>query len=84
MNNEIMKAYEAYESASQTVQILLDNQAEMLSYMWEQIEQIPDDEPIELPAGTLKSLMRTYNTTLSYLNGDMDKVKDYLQSKKLI
>ena len=84
MNNEIMNAYEAYEIASRTVSMLLDNQAEMLEYMWDEIEKIPDDEIVEIPAGTLKSFIRTYNATLSYLEGDMNKVKDYLASKNLI
>ena len=84
MNNNIMNAYEAYESASRTVSMLLDNQAKMLECMWDEIEKIPDDETVEISAGTLKSFIRTYNTTLSYLNGDMDKVKDYLTSKNLI
>lgn len=84
MTKEFMTTYEAYEAASQTVSMLLDNQAEILGYMWNEIEKIPDDELVEIPAGTLKSFIRTYNTTLSCLNGDMDKVKEYLQSKKLI
>ena len=84
MTNELMTAYEAYEAASRTVSMLLDNQAEILGYMWDEIEKIPDDELVEIPAGALKSFIRTYNTTLSYLDGDMDKVKEYLQSKKLI
>ena len=50
----------------------------------DEIEKIPDDETVEISAGTLKSFICTYNTTLSYLDGDMDKVKDYLTSKKLI
>lgn len=81
MTNDIMNAY---ETASRTVSMLLDNQAKMLEYMWDEIEKIPDDETVEISAGTLKSFIRTYNTTLSYLDGDMDKVKDYLTSKKLI
>ena len=81
MTNDIMSAYEA---ASRTVSMLLDNQAKTLEYMWDEIEKIPDDETVEISAGTLKSFIRTYNTTLSYLDGDMDKVKDYLTSKKLI
>ena len=84
MANEFMIAYEVCEAASRTVTMLLDNQAEIFSYMWDEIEKVPDDELIEIPAGTLKSFIRTYNTTLSYLDGDMDKVKEYLQSKKLI
>lgn len=84
MTNEIMTAYKAYADASRTVSMLLDNQAEILGYMWDEIEKIPDDELVEISAGTLKSFIRTYNTTLSYLEGDMDKVKEYLQSKKLI
>ena len=84
MTNDFMIAYEAYEAASRTVSMLLDNQAEILGYMWDEIEKVPDDELIEIPAGTLKSFIRTYNTTLSYLDGDMDKVKEYLQSKNLI
>ena len=84
MANEFMTAYEAYEAASQIITMLLDNQAEILGYMWDEIEKVPDDELVEIPAGTLKSFIRTYNTTLSYLDGDMDKVKEYLQSKKLI
>ena len=84
MTNELMTAYEAYEAASRTVSMLLDNQAEILGYMWDEIEKIPDDELVEIPAGALKSFIRTYNTTLSYLDGDMDKVKEYLQNKKLI
>lgn len=84
MTNEFMTAYEAYEAASRTVSMLLDNQAEILGYIWDEIEKVPDDELIEIPAGTLKSFIRTYNATLSYLNDDIDKVKEYLQSKKLI
>ena len=84
MANEFMTAYEAYEAASRTVTRLFDNQAEILSYMWDEIEKVPDDELVEIPAGTLKSFIRTYNTTLSCLNCDIDKVKEYLQSKKLI
>ena len=84
MTNEIMTAYKAYADASRTVSMLLDNQAEILGYMWDEIEKIPDDELVEISAGTLKSFIRTYNTTLSCLEGDMDKVKEYLQSKKLI
>lgn len=84
MKDEFITAYEAYQAASRTVSMLLDNQAEMLEYMWGEIEKIPDDEIVEIPAGTLKSFIRTYNTTLSYLEGDMDKVRDYLTSKKLI
>ena len=84
MTNDIMNAYEAYESASRTVSMLLDNQTKVLKYLWDEIEKTPDDETIEISAGTLKSFIRTYNATLSYLNGDMDKVKEYLQSKKLI
>lgn len=84
MTNEIITAYEAYQAASRTVSMLLDNQSQILEYMWDEIEKIPDDETVEIPAGTLKSFIRTYNTTLSYLEGDMDKVKEYLQSKKLI
>lgn len=84
MANEFMTAYEAYETASQTVTMLLDNQAEILGYMWDEIEKVPDDELVEIPAGTLKSFIRTYNATLSCLNDDIDKVKEYLQSKKLI
>lgn len=84
MANEFMTAYEAYEAASQTITMLLDNQAEILGYMWDEIEKIPDDELVEIPSGTLKSFIRTYNATLSCLNSDIDKVKEYLQSKKLI
>ena len=84
MTNDIMNAYEAYESASRTVSMLLDNQTKVLKYLWDEIEKTPDDETIEISAGTLKSFIRTYNTTLSYLDGDMDKVKDYLTSKNLI
>ena len=84
MTNEFITAYEAYEGTSQTITMLFDNQTEILSYMWDEIEKVPDDEVVEIPAGTLKSFIRTYNATLSCLNGDIDKVKKYLQSKKLI
>ena len=48
-----MTAYEAYEAASQIITMLLYNQAEILGYMWDEIEKVPDDELIEIPAGKL-------------------------------
>jgi hypothetical protein len=71
--NHINEAYDIMSAAGSPIEAL-----------WNEIENIPDDELVNVSAGTLKNLMRQHMAYGAYIMGNMDGVRQYLQMKNLI
>lgn len=72
--NYMAKAYDAMAALNQ----------EYMDYLMQEIEAVPNDEMISLPAGTLKSLFNTMIALEAGMMGNMEAVKRYLEAKELI
>ena len=75
---------EALKCMDRVCEIAMDLGNDYLDLLWQEIENTPDDTPITLSAGSLKSFFRTYMTLESYIMNDMDGVRHYLETKNLI
>lgn len=75
---------EALKCMDRVCEIAMDLGNNYLESLWQEIENTPDDTPITVPAGALKSLFRTYMALESYIMNDMDGVRHYLETKNLI
>ena len=75
---------EALDCMDRVCEITMDLGNDYLDLLWQEIEVTPDDAPITVSAGSLKSLFRTYMALESYIMNDMDGVRHYLETKNLI
>lgn len=75
---------EALDCMDRVCEIAMDLGNDYLDLLWQEIETVPDDTPITIPAGSLKSFFRTYMALESYIMNDMDGVRHYLETKNLI
>lgn len=75
---------EALDCMDRVCEIAMDLGNDYLDLLWQEIETTPDDTPITVSAGSLKSLFRTHMALESYIMNDMDGVRHYLEVKNLI
>ena len=75
---------EALDCMDRVCEIAMDLGNDYLDLLWQEIETTPDDTPITVFAGSLKSLFRTHMALESYIMNDMDGVRHYLETRNLI
>ncbi len=52
--------------------------------MMMEVETVADEEPITLPAGSLKQFFRSYTAALAFITGNLEYVEQYLKTNNLI
>lgn len=75
---------EALNCMDRVCEIAMGLGNDYLDLLWQEIETTPDDTPITVSAGSLKSFFRTYMALESYIMNDMDGVRHYLEIRNLI
>jgi hypothetical protein len=75
---------EALNCMDRVCEIAMDPGDDYLDLLWQEIETTPDDTPITIPAGNLKSFFHAYMMLESYLMEDIDGVRRYFEIKNLI
>lgn len=75
---------EALNCMDRVCEIAADLGNDYLESLWQEIETAPDDTPVTISAGSLKSFFHTYMVLESYIVNDMDGIRRYLEVKNLI